>query len=98
MADTIDKIDPTDLARCVAAGPVMAYVVADRPERLPADLVDSSPGRSPLRPCDRRVCDVSRGVFVIIGNGPILEDAAMSQEGVPSSRHPADTSYAQKRS
>ncbi len=35
MADTIDKIDPTDLARCVAALSVMAYVVADRPERLP---------------------------------------------------------------
>ena len=33
-ADTIDKIDPTDLARNVAAIAVMAYVVADMPTRL----------------------------------------------------------------
>jgi carboxypeptidase Q len=33
-ADTIDKIDPTDLQRCVAALAVMGYVVADMPERL----------------------------------------------------------------
>jgi carboxypeptidase Q len=33
-ADTIDKIDPTDLARNVAAIAVMAYVVADMPKRL----------------------------------------------------------------
>ncbi len=33
-ADTIDKIDPHDLARCVAALAVMSYVVADMPQRL----------------------------------------------------------------
>ncbi len=36
-ADTMDKIDPTELARCVAAMAVMAYVVADLPERLPRE-------------------------------------------------------------
>ncbi|MFQ5744395.1 MAG: M28 family metallopeptidase [Acidobacteriota bacterium] len=35
QADTIDKLDPGELARCVAAMAVMAYVVADLPERLP---------------------------------------------------------------
>lgn len=34
-ADTVDKVDPADLARSVAMLAVMAYVVADRPERLP---------------------------------------------------------------
>jgi len=34
-ADTIDKLDPRDIAECVAAMAVMAYVVADLPERLP---------------------------------------------------------------
>ena len=33
-ADTIDKIEPTDFARCVAALAVMGYVVADLPARL----------------------------------------------------------------
>jgi carboxypeptidase Q len=33
-ADTIDKIDPTDMAKASAAIAVIAYVVADRPERL----------------------------------------------------------------
>lgn len=33
--DTLDKLDPADFARCVAAFAVMAYVVADLPERLP---------------------------------------------------------------
>jgi len=33
-ADTVDKLDPIDVARCVAAVAVMAYVVADLPERL----------------------------------------------------------------
>jgi carboxypeptidase Q len=33
-ADTIDKIEPADLARCVAALAVMGYVVADLPQRL----------------------------------------------------------------
>ncbi len=34
-ADTVDKIDPVEMARCAAAITVMAYVVADMPERLP---------------------------------------------------------------
>jgi carboxypeptidase Q len=33
-ADTIDKIDPQEMAKCTAAVAVMAYVVADMPERL----------------------------------------------------------------
>ena len=33
-ADTVDKIEPTDIARCVAALAVMGYVVADLPFRL----------------------------------------------------------------
>ncbi|MEK6768376.1 MAG: M28 family metallopeptidase [Gemmatimonadota bacterium] len=33
--DTVDKLDPRDMAQCVAALAVMAYVVADLPERLP---------------------------------------------------------------
>ncbi len=34
-SDTIDKLDPEEFARCVAAMAVMAYVVADLPEALP---------------------------------------------------------------
>ena len=33
-ADTIDKIDPVEMAKCAAAISVMAYVVADLPQRL----------------------------------------------------------------
>ncbi len=33
-ADTIDKIDPLEMAKCAAAVAVMAYVVADMRERL----------------------------------------------------------------
>jgi carboxypeptidase Q len=33
-ADTVDKIDPMDMARASAAVAVMAYVIADMPERL----------------------------------------------------------------
>jgi carboxypeptidase Q len=33
--DTIDKLDPREMALCVAALAVMAYVVADLPEPLP---------------------------------------------------------------
>ncbi len=33
--DTLDKLDPGELARCVAAIAVMAYVVADLPDALP---------------------------------------------------------------
>jgi carboxypeptidase Q len=34
-ADTIDKLDPAEVARCVAALAVMAFIVADLPEPLP---------------------------------------------------------------
>lgn len=34
-ADTPDKLDPKEMAMCAAAMAVMAYVVADMPERLP---------------------------------------------------------------
>ena len=34
-ADTIDKLDPHEMALCVATMAVMAYVVADMPETLP---------------------------------------------------------------
>jgi carboxypeptidase Q len=34
-ADTIDKLDPAEVAKCVAALAVMAYIVADLPESLP---------------------------------------------------------------
>jgi carboxypeptidase Q len=33
-ADTVDKIDPTEMAKCAAAVAVMAYVIADLPQRL----------------------------------------------------------------
>jgi len=34
-ADTLDKLDPDEVARCVAAMAVMAYVIADLPDPLP---------------------------------------------------------------
>lgn len=34
-ADTVDKLDPADMQKCVAALAVLAYVVADLPEKLP---------------------------------------------------------------
>jgi carboxypeptidase Q len=34
-ADTVDKLDPGEMAQCVAALAVMSYVVADLPETLP---------------------------------------------------------------
>lgn len=34
-SDTIDKLDPDEVALCVATMAVIAYVVADMPERLP---------------------------------------------------------------
>jgi carboxypeptidase Q len=33
-ADTIDKVDPVEMAKCAAAVAVMAYVIADLPQRL----------------------------------------------------------------
>ncbi len=37
-SDTIDKLDPDEMARCVAAMAVIAYVVADMPQRLPREM------------------------------------------------------------
>ena len=34
-ADTVDKLDPDEVALCVATMAVIAYVVADMPQRLP---------------------------------------------------------------
>jgi len=34
-ADTMDKLDPREVAQCVAAMAVMAFVIADMPETLP---------------------------------------------------------------
>ena len=34
-ADTMDKLDPREVAQCVAAMAVMAYVIAEMPETLP---------------------------------------------------------------
>lgn len=42
-ADTPDKLDPREMAQCVAAMAVMAYVVADMPDRLPWGV--PAPGR-----------------------------------------------------
>ena len=45
-ADTIDRLDPDDVARCVAAMAVMAYVAADLPkmlERTPASMLERRP-------------------------------------------------------
>jgi carboxypeptidase Q len=36
--DTLDKVDPAELGRCVAALAVMAYVIADLPDGLPRTL------------------------------------------------------------
>jgi carboxypeptidase Q len=38
-ADTPDKLDPRDVARCVATMAVYAYVLAEMPERLPRGVV-----------------------------------------------------------
>jgi carboxypeptidase Q len=34
QADTVDKIDPLEMAKCAAAVAVMTYVIADLPQRL----------------------------------------------------------------
>jgi carboxypeptidase Q len=34
-SDTVDKLDPKEVAQCAAAMAIMAYVVADMPQRLP---------------------------------------------------------------
>jgi carboxypeptidase Q len=42
-ADTMDKLDPREMAQCVAAMAVMSYVIADMPQALPrADATDSA--------------------------------------------------------
>ena len=38
-ADTVDKLDPGEVQRCVAATAILAYVVADMPEVLPHEAV-----------------------------------------------------------
>ena len=42
-ADTMDKLDPREVALCVATMAVMAYVVADLPEPLPRATATNSP-------------------------------------------------------
>lgn len=37
-ADTMDKLDPADIARCVAAMAVAAYIVADMPGTIPHEV------------------------------------------------------------
>jgi carboxypeptidase Q len=37
QADTLDKVNPRELALCVATMAVMAYTVADLPENLATD-------------------------------------------------------------
>lgn len=37
-SDTVDKLDPHELNECIAALAVMAYVVADLPQRLPRSV------------------------------------------------------------
>ena len=34
QADTVDKIDPADMSRAAAAIAVIAYVIAEMPDRL----------------------------------------------------------------
>jgi carboxypeptidase Q len=48
-ADTVDKVDPAHLADMVAATAVLAYVVADLPERIDAPTVTlaEAPNRAP---------------------------------------------------
>jgi carboxypeptidase Q len=41
-ADTVDKLDPHELNECIAALAVMAYVIADLPQRLPRAVEDQA--------------------------------------------------------
>jgi carboxypeptidase Q len=43
--DTVDKLDPREMAQCVAAMAIMAYVVADMPDRLPRGAATPAAGR-----------------------------------------------------
>ena len=40
-ADTVDKLDAAEVARCVAAMAIMAYVVADMEPTLPKEPAQS---------------------------------------------------------
>jgi carboxypeptidase Q len=42
-ADTLDKVNPQELAQCVAALAIMTYTLADMPERLPHELKPATP-------------------------------------------------------
>jgi carboxypeptidase Q len=42
-ADTVDRLDPDEMARCAAAVAVMAYVVADLPEALTRESAPRTP-------------------------------------------------------
>ena len=42
-ADTLERLDPDEVARCAAAVAVMAYVVADLPEALPREEAPPAP-------------------------------------------------------
>lgn len=44
-ADTMDKLDPREMALCVATMAVMAYVVADLPDKLPRGTAPPAPER-----------------------------------------------------
>jgi carboxypeptidase Q len=41
-ADTIDKVNPKELSQCVGTMALMAYLLADAPERLPAGIASKS--------------------------------------------------------
>ena len=41
--DTVDKLDPREMAQCVATMAIMAYVVADMPDRLPRGPAPAAP-------------------------------------------------------
>jgi carboxypeptidase Q len=44
-ADTLERLEPSEVARCAAAVAVMAYVVADLPEALPREAPSAAGGR-----------------------------------------------------
>jgi hypothetical protein len=46
-ADTLDKVDPADLARSTAAMAAMAWLLAEMPETLPRPVPSPSPSPSP---------------------------------------------------
>lgn len=46
-ADTLDKVDPKDLEDCTAVLAVLAYVLADAPERLAGPAVAAPPPHEP---------------------------------------------------